>query len=102
MRFLKHFPKDNNGLYIVYDRFTFDNLFRLLLKNGFDHEEARDYILINCSLSALVFQERLYNNGYLRLFGNDALDPRDAAHRAKVISDFLEIAINAGKRRRRP
>ena len=99
MRFLRYFPKDNNGLYIVYDRFTFDNLFRLLLKNGFDHEEARDYILANCSLSALVFQERLHNNGYRRLSGNDALDPKDAARRAQIISDFLEIALNARKRR---
>jgi hypothetical protein len=99
MRFLKPFPKDKNGLFIVYDRFTFDNLFRLLLKNGFDHDEARDFILANCSLSALVFQERLHNNGYLRLSGDDALDPKNAAHRAKVISDFLEIAINARKKR---
>lgn len=49
----------------VYDRFTFDNLFRILLSNDFDHEEALDFILCNCSLSTIVFQERIYNKYYL-------------------------------------
>jgi hypothetical protein len=95
MKYLKPFPKDSRGLYIVYDRYTFDNLFRLLLKDNFGHEEALYFILANCSLSALIFQERPHNNGYLPLSGDDVLNPKDAALRAKVISDFLEIAINA-------
>ncbi len=54
-------------MYEIFDRFSFDNMFRLLLKHGFDHEEALDFILYNCALSALVFQERIYNKYYLKL-----------------------------------
>ena len=32
-----------NDLYIVYELYTFDHLFRLLLKSDFDHEEALSY-----------------------------------------------------------
>jgi len=39
---------------ICYDRFTFDKIFRYLLKNDYDHEEAKDVILYNCCLSVLV------------------------------------------------
>ena len=50
--FLEKFPKDDNGLYIVYELYTFDNFFRLLLKNRIDLEEALWFILRRCSLSA--------------------------------------------------
>jgi len=43
LNFIRNFPKDASGLYIVYELYTFDNLFRLLLKHGFDHEESRLY-----------------------------------------------------------
>ena len=71
--FLNKFPRDPSGLYIVYDRFTFDSLFRLLLKSGFDHEESLSIVLDNCSLSALVFQERIYNMRYTKLSDEDEL-----------------------------
>ena len=61
LKFLRKFPKDHNDLYIVYELYTFDNLFRLLLKSGFDHEEALLFILGHASLSAYVFQERIHN-----------------------------------------
>lgn len=64
---LGDFSKNSEGLYKIYDRFSFDNLFRLLLNNDFDHEEALGFILNNCSLSALVFQERIYNKRYLNI-----------------------------------
>jgi hypothetical protein len=64
---LRKFPKDHNGLCLVYDLYTFDNLFRVLLKNNFDHEEALTFVLGNCSLSALVFQERIHNRRYKEL-----------------------------------
>jgi len=41
--FLREFPKERHGFYIVYD------LFRLLLKSDFDHEEDLFFILANCS-----------------------------------------------------
>lgn len=89
--FLKRFPKDHSGLYIVYELYTFDNLFRLLLKNGFDHEEALCFILCNCSLSALVFQERIHNVGYKKLSARDVLPPDLATHKAQLIYDYGEI-----------
>jgi len=89
LNFLKWFPKDHNRLYIVYELYTFDNLFRLLLKNGFDHEEALYFILYNCSLSALVFQERIHNNRYKTLLAKDALPPFLAACKAQLIYDLV-------------
>ena len=63
---LENFKKNSEGLYEIYDRFSFDNLFRLLLNNSYEDDEALDFILCNCSLSAIVFQERIYNKYYLR------------------------------------
>ena len=51
----------------VFDRFTFDYLFKRLLKEGSDHKEAKDTIVYNCELSALVLQERIYNKYYLKI-----------------------------------
>jgi hypothetical protein len=89
--FLKVFPKDANGMYIIYELFSFDNLFRLLLKNGFDNEEALYFILRCCLLSALVFQERIHNKRYKRLSAKDALPPDLAAHKARLIYDLTSI-----------
>ncbi|MDH5414371.1 MAG: hypothetical protein OEW87_09560 [Flavobacteriaceae bacterium] len=89
--FLQVFPKDRNGLYIVYEVYTFDNLFRLLLKNNFDHKEALCFILSNCSLSALVFQERIHNKRYRKLSGNDALPADLAARKARFIYDLIKM-----------
>lgn len=91
LKFLKSFPMEKRGLYIVYDRFTFDNLFRLLLKNGMDHFEARDFVLAKCSLSALVFQERLHNDAYRRLSADEAISSKEAARRAIIIKDFIGL-----------
>lgn len=89
--FLEKFPKDRSGLYIVYELYTFDNLFRLLLKNGRDHEESLSFILCNCSLSALVFQERIHNKGYKKLSAEGALPANLAAHKAQFIYDLMNI-----------
>ncbi|RLB04693.1 MAG: hypothetical protein DRG83_04265 [Deltaproteobacteria bacterium] len=56
-----------DGLYEIYDRFSFDELFKSLLREGLDYEDALNFILCNCALSALVFQERIYNKFYLNL-----------------------------------
>jgi len=89
--FLEVFPKDRNGLYIVYELYTFDNLFRLLLKNEFDHEESLGFILCNCALSALVFQERIHNKRYKKLSAKDAIDPNLAAHKARLIYELMTM-----------
>ena len=73
---LEDYIKEN---YEVYDRFTFDYLFRRLLKDGYDHEEAKDIIIHNCALSTLVMQERIYNSYYLKISDE------------KISDDLLEL-----------
>ncbi|MFC1794475.1 hypothetical protein ACFL3Q_12905 [Planctomycetota bacterium] len=70
--YLLDYIKEN---YEVYDRFTFDYLFKRLLADGYDHEEAKDIILYNCALSTLVMQERLYNEYYLKMSVDDGWAP---------------------------
>ncbi len=73
------FKKNSDGLYEIYDRFSFDNVFRLLLNNDFEYEDALNFILCNCSLSTLVFQERIYNKHYLNISTDEVIssDLRD-------------------------
>ena len=52
---------------ICYDRFTFDKYMRLLLSTGFTYEESKSFILNNCKLSTLVYQERIQNKSYLKI-----------------------------------
>ena len=59
----------------VFDRFTFDYLFKKLLADGYDNEQAKDVILYNCALSLLVMQERLDNNYYLKMKADDVIAP---------------------------
>ena len=61
---LENYLEEN---YEVYDRFTFDKVFRFLLSNGYQHEEAKDIIEHNCALSALVSQERIHNKYYYKI-----------------------------------
>jgi len=82
---------------ICYDRFTFDKIFRFLLRNDFDHEDAKDVILYNCSLSALVLQERIYNRFYYKIrveneISKDLLALVNEAkinHVEKIITDLI-------------
>lgn len=69
-KFLESYIKEN---YKVYDRFTFDYLFKRLLADGYDHEEAKDIILCNCALSMLVMQERIYNEYYWETSEGDTI-----------------------------
>ena len=87
--FLGFFPKDRDGLYIFYEVYTFDNLFRLLLKNGLDHEGALSFILSNSSLSTLVFQERIYNKIYKELSAQDVLPADLTACKAQLIYNLM-------------
>jgi hypothetical protein len=96
LTFLKKFPKERNGLFIVYELFTFDNLFRLLLKNGFGHEKSLRFVLLHCSLSAPVFQERIHNKRYRKLRAKDALPADLAACKAQLIHDLISL-VNRSK-----
>ena len=67
MKFLIHFGKTKNGKIIVFDIFTFNNLFSLLLNEKLKHEEALSFILAESELNAYVYQECIHNNAYLNL-----------------------------------
>ena len=71
----EYLPRYIKANYEVFDRFTFDNLFKRLLADGYDHEEAKDIILYSCALSTLVTQERLDNEYYLEMSLNDGWAP---------------------------
>ncbi len=66
-------PRYVTETYEVYDRFTFDALFRRLLADGYDHEEAKDIIMHHCALSVLVIQERIHNGYYFRLSEDETI-----------------------------
>ncbi|GAI72771.1 unnamed protein product [marine sediment metagenome] len=70
--YLPDYIKEN---YNVFDRFKFDYLFKRLLADGYDHEEAKDIIMYNCALSALVLQERMHNEYYLEMSASDTIAP---------------------------
>ncbi|MEK7104028.1 MAG: hypothetical protein AAB842_01335 [Patescibacteria group bacterium] len=93
--FLKFFPKDKNGMFIIYEIYSFINFFKLLLKNNFSHEKAFDFILTNCSMSAIVWQEYIHNKKYRKLSADDALLPKQAAVKARVVYDFMTIAYSS-------
>jgi hypothetical protein len=84
--YLEDYIKEN---YIVYDRFTFDYLFRKLLKDGYDHEEAKDIIIHNCALSTIIFQERIFNEYYL----NISKDENISKDLIEIISEIAERVI---------
>lgn len=56
-----------------YDRFTFDKVFKFLLLQDYSNEEAKDAILFNCSLSAIIFQERMDNEFYKKITIDDEI-----------------------------
>lgn len=58
------FEKNEKDLFVVYDRFTFWEFFKILRKANYKSEQALQFVFANCSLSALVFQECI-NNGKL-------------------------------------
>jgi hypothetical protein len=70
--YLPDYIKEN---YEVFDRFTFDYLFKRLLADGYDNEDAKDIILYNCALSTLVTQERIDNEYYWEILVNDVIAP---------------------------
>ena len=59
----------------VFDRFSFDYLFKRLLADGYDNEEAKNAILYNCELSLTVMQERIDNDYYLEMRASSELAP---------------------------
>jgi len=79
--------------YEVFDRFTFDYLFKRLLADGYDHEEAKDIILYNCALSTIVTQERLDNEYYLEITAEDEIAPDLAEFKREIACQIIENKI---------
>lgn len=90
MKFLNYFGKLKNGKIIVYDIYTFNNLFSLLLNKDFTHEDAIDYIFAKCELNAYVFQECIHNWAYLKL-KSKKLNPQEAGRKSKLIEIILSL-----------
>jgi len=88
--YLPDYVKEN---YEVFDRFTFDYLFKRLLADGYDNEEAKDIILYNCALSTLVTQERLDNEYYLEISVQDEIAPDLAELKKEIACRIIENKI---------
>ncbi len=88
----ENYIKDN---YEVYDRFTFDFVFRKLLKDGYDRDEAKDIIIYNCALSTLVMQERIYNNYYYKISIDEEMSEDLIEMRNEILNKY-SIKINKG------
>jgi hypothetical protein len=58
------FKRNSDNLFILHDKSTFWKFFKILRKNNYKPGEALNFIFTNCCLSALVFQECIYNNKY--------------------------------------
>jgi len=88
--YLPDYIKEN---YNVFDRFNFDYLFKKLLADGYDHEEAKDIILYNCALSTIVTQERLDNEYYLEISAEDKIAPDLAELKREIACQIIENKI---------
>lgn len=73
----------------IYDRFSFDKLFRSLLTKGYDAEEAISYILNNCKLSALIFEVRICNKYYERISVDETLSDDLKKLRQETFDDIF-------------
>ncbi len=91
---LKKLPQEANGLYCVYETFSFDMLFLALLKADYDYEDALSFILAHCSLSALVFQERIHNDYYYN-FSADSSLPKDLIEAWESSLFIIEEAVGS-------
>lgn len=78
-----------SGNQICYDRFSFDKIFRFLLSNDYTNEEAKDMILFNCSLSAIIFQERIDNNYYKKIKITDIISEDLLALKNEIFNSQL-------------
>lgn len=89
--FLRKFQRAPDDLYEIFELYSFDNFFRLLLKDGLTHEDALFFMLAHCNFSALVFQERIHNRRYRKLSSKDAIEPELALHKMDLIHHILKV-----------
>ncbi len=67
MDFIEYFGKTRRGKIIVFDIFTFNNLFSLLLNEGLSHDDIIRFVISECELNGYVFQECIHNKAFLKL-----------------------------------
>jgi len=89
--YFEDYIKDN---YEVFDRFTFDYLFRRLLKDEYDHDEAKDIMLHQCALSALVLQERIHNEYYYKICKDEEISDDLLELRNEMILKHFPYRMN--------
>ena len=94
---LSKFDRNSEGMYKLYDRFSFDEFFRWLLINDFEHSEALDFMLCNCSLSTLVYQERIENEYYLNISTEAPIAGDLVALRNQIILEILSKRLQHNK-----
>ena len=94
--FLKDFPRDQNGMMCVWEVYSFDNIFRLLLKADMDYDDALMFMLAECDFSAVVWQERIHNEAYAELRAEDAPTPELAALWVKTLQELVEEVREEG------
>jgi hypothetical protein len=63
----QQFVQNKDNLYILHGEFVFWDFFKILKRHGYEPEDALNFIFTNCSLSAVVFQECIINNKYIKL-----------------------------------
>ena len=81
MEFLEHFGKTIEGRVIVFDIYSFNSLFSLLLAEEFSHDDALSFVLAECDLNAYVFQHCIQNEQYLKI-QSAIIDFREAGRRS--------------------
>ena len=94
MEFINHFGKTKEGKIIIFDVFTFNSFFSLLLNEGFDHEDALMFILAEGELNAIVFQKCIHNKAYLKLKAKE-LDFQVAGRRSVLHQTALSFINRA-------
>lgn len=80
----------------INDRFTFDTLFRKLLKANLNKTEALNYILNKYSLSTLVVQERIENKFYRKIkpeeeISTDLLELKDKFFKERFLNKLNKL-----------
>ncbi len=60
----QQFVQNSDNLFILHDKFTFWDFFKILIKDDYGAKEALNFIFANCSLSALVFEECIFDDRY--------------------------------------
>jgi hypothetical protein len=60
----QRFLKNRDGLFVLNDKFTFWEFFKMIRKNDYTPDETLSFIFASCSLNALVFQECIDNKRY--------------------------------------